>query len=65
MNALELISKDSLKAEAPEFSVGDTAEYHIGSSLGSTQAGDFYITGRNKNASRIHLLNQEVNVIGW
>ena len=28
MNALELISKDSLKAEAPEFSVGDTVKVH-------------------------------------
>ena len=29
MNALELISKDSLKAEAPEFSVGDTVKVHV------------------------------------
>ena len=29
MNALELISKDSLKADAPEFSVGDTVKVHV------------------------------------
>ena len=29
MNALELISKDSLKAEAPSFSIGDTVKVHV------------------------------------
>ena len=29
MNALELISKDSMKAEVPAFSVGDTVKVHV------------------------------------
>ena len=29
MNALELISKDSMKAELPAFSVGDTVKVHV------------------------------------
>ena len=58
MNATRIASENSLNIINTtsgnrffQFSVGNTAEYHIGSSLGSTQAGDFYITGRNENAS--------------
>ncbi len=29
MNALEMISKESMKAEAPEFSIGDTVKVHV------------------------------------
>ncbi len=29
MNALEIISKSSMKAETPEFSVGDTVKVHV------------------------------------
>ena len=29
MNALELISKDSMKAEAPVFNIGDTVKVHV------------------------------------
>ena len=29
MNALELISKDSIKAEAPCFNIGDTVKVHV------------------------------------
>ncbi|MBE6853484.1 MAG: 50S ribosomal protein L19, partial [Ruminococcus sp.] len=29
MNALELISKDSMKSEVPAFSVGDTVKVHV------------------------------------
>lgn len=34
-----------------QFSVGDTAEYHIGQSLSRTGEGDFYISGRSDKAS--------------
>ena len=34
-----------------QFSVGDTAEYHIGQSLTPTAKGDFYISGRSNKAS--------------
>ena len=29
MNALELISKDSIKEEAPSFNIGDTVKVHV------------------------------------
>lgn len=34
-----------------QFSVGNTAEYHIGQSLTPTAKGDFYISGRSNKAS--------------